>query len=146
MPTSDRPHVLIVEARFYDQISDLLLAGAKRALETAGASFETVTVPGALEIPSAIRIALDSSHYDAFVALGCVIRGETSHYDIVAGESARGLMDLALQRGVLIGNGILTTDSGAQAHVRADPEGKDKGGAAANAALALWRLKARLAP
>jgi len=146
MPASERPHVLIVEARFYEPISDLLLAGATRALEAAGASFETVTVPGALEIPAAIRIALDCGRFDAFVALGCVIRGETSHYDIVAGESARGLMDLALQRDALIGNGILTTDSGAQAHVRADPEGKDKGGAAARSALALWRLKARLQP
>jgi 6,7-dimethyl-8-ribityllumazine synthase len=146
MPASDRPHLLIVEARFYEPISDLLLAGASRVLEAAGASFETVTVPGALEIPAAIRIALDCGRFDAFVALGCVIRGETSHYDIVAGESARGLMELGLQRGALIGNGILTTDSGAQAHVRADPEGKDKGGAAAKAALALWRLKARLAP
>ena len=146
MPASDRPRVLIVEARFYDQIADLLLAGARRTLEAAGASFETVTVPGALEIPAAIRIALDAGGHDAFVALGCVIRGETSHYDIVAGESARGLMDLALRRGALIGNGILTTDSGAQAHVRADPEAKDKGGAAAEAALALWRLKAQLTP
>jgi 6,7-dimethyl-8-ribityllumazine synthase len=146
MPASAQPHLLIVEARFYDPISDLLLAGATRALEAADASFETVTVPGALEIPAAIRIALDADKYDAFVALGCVIRGETSHYDIVAGESARGLMDLALERGALIGNGILTTDSGAQAHARADPEGTDKGGAAAKAALALWRLKARLLP
>jgi 6,7-dimethyl-8-ribityllumazine synthase len=146
MPASEQPHLLIVEARFYDQISDLLLAGAKRALEAAGASFETATVPGALEVPAAIRIALDSHRYDAFIALGCVIRGETSHYDIVAGESARGLMDLALVHRALIGNGILTTDNGAQAHVRADPEGKDKGGAAARAALALWRLKAHLRP
>jgi 6,7-dimethyl-8-ribityllumazine synthase len=146
MAAGARPHVLIVEARFYDRISDLLLAGASRALEAAGASFETLTVPGALEIPPAIRLGIDRGSFDCFVALGCVIRGETSHYDIVAGESARGLMDLALQRGALIGNGILTTDSGAQAHVRADPEGKDKGGGAANAALSLWRLKARLLP
>ena len=144
--SGDRPHVLIVEARFYDQISDLLLAGATRALEAAGASFETVTVPGALEIPAAIRIALDAGRHDAFIALGCVIRGETGHYDIVAGESARSLMDLALHHRALIGNGILTTDSGAQAHVRADPEGKDKGGAAAQAALALWRLRAGMQP
>jgi 6,7-dimethyl-8-ribityllumazine synthase len=146
MPASASPHVLIVEARFYDQIADLLLAGATRALEAAGASFETVTVPGALEIPAAIRLALEAEGFDAFIALGCVIRGETSHYDIVAGESARGLMDLALRRGALIGNGILTTDSGAQAHIRADPEGKNKGGAAAEAALVLWRLQGRLLP
>jgi 6,7-dimethyl-8-ribityllumazine synthase len=146
MPASERPHLLIVEARFYDQISDLLLAGATRALDAAGASFDKLTVPGALEIPAAIRLALDAGRYDAFIALGCVIRGETSHYDIVAGESARGLIDLALHHRALIGNGILTTDSGAQAHVRADPVGKDKGGAAAQAALALWRLKALLQP
>ena len=103
-------------------------------------------MPGALEIPPAIVIALDAAErrgrpYDGVVALGCVIRGETSHYDIVAGESARGLMDLAVQRGALIGNGILTTDDGRQARVRADPEGKDKGGGAARAALALLKIK-----
>jgi 6,7-dimethyl-8-ribityllumazine synthase len=139
-----QPHLLIVEARFYDEIADLLLAGATRALEAAGAAFEKVTVPGALEIPAAIRVALDHGRYDGYVALGCVIRGETSHYDIVAGESARGLVDLAVQRGALIGNGILTTDSGAQARVRAAPDGKDKGGDAARAALALVHFKARL--
>jgi len=140
----ERPHLLIVEARFYDEIADLLLAGARRALEAAGASFDQVTVPGALEIPAAIRLALAGGGYDAFVALGCVIRGETSHYDIVAGESARGLVDLAVHRGALIGNGILTTDTGAQARARAAQDGKDKGGAAARAALALVQLKARL--
>ena len=142
--SAERPHLLIVEARFYDEISDLLLAGATRALEAAGAVFESVTVPGALEIPAAIRLALDHGRYDAYVALGCVIRGETSHYDIVAGESARGLIDLAVQRGALIGNGILTTDTGAQARVRAAPDGKNKGGAAVRAALALVRLRTRL--
>jgi 6,7-dimethyl-8-ribityllumazine synthase len=140
-PAGDRPHLLIVEARFYDDISDQLLEGATRALAAAEATFDRVIVPGALEIPAAIRLALDGADYDAFVALGCVIRGETSHYDIVAGESARGLMDLAVQRGALIGNGILTADDGAQARVRADPEGKDKGGAAARAALALLQIK-----
>jgi 6,7-dimethyl-8-ribityllumazine synthase len=140
----ERPHLLIVEARFYDQISDLLLAGARRALEATGATFEVVTVPGALEVPAAIRVALDHGRYDGYVALGCVIRGETSHYDIVAGESARGLVDLAVQRGALIGNGILTTDNGQQARVRAAPDSKDKGGDAARAALALVRLKAQL--
>jgi 6,7-dimethyl-8-ribityllumazine synthase len=141
-PARERPHLLIVEARFYDEIADMLLAGASRALEDAGASFDQVTVPGALEIPAAIRLAQARGGYDAYVALGCVIRGETSHYDIVAGESARGLVDLALQHGALIGNGILTTDNGQQARVRAAPDGKDKGGAAAKAALALLRLKA----
>jgi 6,7-dimethyl-8-ribityllumazine synthase len=132
---------LIVEARFYEEIADLLLEGARRALTAAGANFERVTVPGALEVPAAIRLALEGADYDAFVALGCVIRGETSHYDVVAGESARGLMDLAVQRGALIGNGILTTDNGRQARLRADPDGKDKGGAAARAALALLQIK-----
>jgi 6,7-dimethyl-8-ribityllumazine synthase len=140
-PPGGRPHLLIVEARFYDDISDLLLAGATRALQAVEATFYRVTVPGALEIPAAIRLALDGGDYDAFVALGCVIRGETGHYDIVAGESARGLMDLAVQRGALIGNGILTADDGGQARMRADPEAKDKGGAAARAALALLQIK-----
>ena len=145
-PAGDQPHLLIVEARFYDKIADLLLDGAQRALAVAGASSDRVTVPGALEIPAAIRLALAGGGYDAFVALGCVIRGETSHYDIVAGESARGLMELAVHHQALIGNGILTTDTGAQARVRADPEGKDKGGAAARAALALLQVKACLRP
>jgi 6,7-dimethyl-8-ribityllumazine synthase len=140
-PPGDRPHLLIVEARFYDDVSDLLLAGAIRALEAVETTYDRVAVPGALEIPAAIRLALDGADYDAFVALGCVIRGETGHYDIVAGESARGLMELAVQRGALIGNGILTTDDGRQARVRADPDGKDKGGAAARAALAHLQIK-----
>ena len=140
-PPGGRPHLLIVEARFYDDIADLLLEGATRALKQGDATFDRITVPGALEIPAAIRLALDDADYDAFVALGCVIRGETAHYDIVAGESARGVMDLAVQRGALIGNGILTTDDGRQARVRADPGGKDKGGAAARAALALVQIK-----
>jgi 6,7-dimethyl-8-ribityllumazine synthase len=138
------PHLLIVEARFYDELADLLLAGAVRALEEAGATFDRVTVPGALEVPAAIRLALDKGGYDAFVALGCVIRGETGHYDIVAGESARGLMELGIHHGALIGNGILTTDTGAQARVRATPDrpqGKDKGGDAARAALALLQVR-----
>ncbi len=142
-PGGDRPHLLIVEARFYDDIANMLLAGATRALEQAGASFDRVTVPGALEVPPAIRLALDKGGYDAFVALGSVIRGETSHYDIVAGESARGLMDLGVHHGALIGNGILTTDTGTQARLRAGPkpEGKDKGGDAARAALALLQVR-----
>jgi len=137
-------HLLIVEARFYDDIADMLLAGAERALQQAGATYARVTVPGALEIPPAIRLALDKGGFDGFVALGCVIRGETSHYDIVAGESARGLMELGIRDGALIGNGILTTDDGDQARVRADPADKDKGGFAARAALALLRVKQRL--
>ena len=147
-PAGDQPHLLIVEARFYGDISDLLRAGAVRALEAARASFDTVVVPGALEVPAAIALAHEQAKYDAYVALGCVIRGETSHYDIVAGESARGLMELGVHHGALIGNGILTTDTGAQARRRAGPgpEGKDKGGAAARAALGLLQLKSCFRP
>jgi 6,7-dimethyl-8-ribityllumazine synthase len=140
------PRILIVEGRFYDHIADALLAGAERALSAAGARFERVTVPGALEIPPAIALAHKAGRFDAYVALGCVIRGETSHYDIVAGESARGLMDLGIREGALIGNGILTCDTGAQAMARADPSGKDKGGDAARAALALLEIAKRLGP
>jgi 6,7-dimethyl-8-ribityllumazine synthase len=141
--------ILVVEARYYEGIADALLAGAKRALDAAQADYDLVTVPGALEIPQAIAIALDAAvkrkaPYDGVVALGCVIRGETSHYDIVAGESARALMDIGVTRGVPVGNGILTVDKEAQAWARARPEGQDKGAAAADAALALVRLKRSL--
>lgn len=135
------PHILIVEARFYDHISDLLLAGARHALEAGGATHERVIVPGSLEIPAAIGLGLEAARFDAFVALGCVIRGETSHYDIVAGESARGLVGLALHEGALIGNGILTCDDERQALVRADPAQKNKGGPAAQAALTLLEIR-----
>jgi 6,7-dimethyl-8-ribityllumazine synthase len=145
-PEGSQQHLLIVEARFYREISDLLLEGASRALEQAGATFERVEVPGALEVPAAIRMALETGRYDAYVALGCVIRGETSHYDIVAGESARGLMDLAVHHGALIGEGILTVENVEQARVRADPMGKDKGGDAARAALALLQIKSCFSP
>jgi 6,7-dimethyl-8-ribityllumazine synthase len=140
-PEGSRQHLLVVEARFYREISDLLLEGAQRALDQAGATFERVEVPGALEVPAAIRMALETGTYDAYVALGCVIRGETSHYEIVAGESARGLMDLAVRHGALIGDGILTVENGEQARLRADPKGKNKGGDAARAALALLQIK-----
>jgi 6,7-dimethyl-8-ribityllumazine synthase len=145
-PTGGRPdgseqHLLIVEARFYSEISDMLLEGAHRALEQAGATFDRIKVPGALEVPAAIRMALETGVYDAYVALGCVIRGETSHYDIVAGESARGLMDLAVHRGALIGDGILTVENVEQARARADPDRNDKGGDAARAALALLQIR-----
>jgi 6,7-dimethyl-8-ribityllumazine synthase len=138
--------ILVVEARFYDDIADLLLKGAARALKKAGATFDTLTVPGALEIPPAIAIALAAADrakrpYDGVVALGCVIRGETSHYDIVAGESARGLMDMGIQQQMPVGNGILTVDTKAQARARARLDKWDKGGGAALAALALVRLK-----
>ncbi len=134
--------ILIVEARFYDHLNDLLLEGARAAIKAGGYEHETVTVPGALEIPAAVALAAESDRYDGFVALGVVIRGETYHFEIVAGESARGLMALTLD-GLAIGNGILTVEDEAQALVRADPAQKDKGGEAAKAALALMELRAR---
>lgn len=141
--------VLIVEARFYDDIADELLAGAEAAVAARGASAERVTVPGALEIPAAIAIAVEAAAergrpYDGVVALGCVIRGETSHYDIVAGESARGLMELSVARRLPAGNGILTVDTEAQAWARAKRGEGDKGGGAAEAMFALIALKRRL--
>ena len=137
--------ILVVEARFYEAISDELLAGATARLNAAKVEAETLQVPGALEIPVAAAIALDKAArdgkpYDGLVALGCVIRGETSHYDIVAGESARALMDLAVARKLPVGNGILTVDNEAQAMARARRGEGDKGGTAAAAALALVRL------
>ena len=137
-------NVLIVEARFYDHLNDLLLAGARAVIEAAGHNHETITVPGALEVPGAIALASESGRYDAYVGLGVVIRGETYHFEIVAGESARGLMALSMD-GIAIGNGILTTEDEAQAIVRADAAQLDKGGAAATAALAMLALKDRFA-
>lgn len=133
---------LIVEARFYDAYNDMLIAGAKAAIEAAGHEAEVLTVPGALEIPGAITLAADSGEYDAFVAIGVVIRGETYHFEIVAGESARAIMALTMD-GIAIGNGILTTENEAQTLVRADPAQKDKGGEAAKAAIALFDLSRR---
>lgn len=132
--------VLIVEARFYDHLNDMLLAGARRAIEEAGHSHETVTVPGALEIPGALALAAETGRYDAYVAIGVVIRGETYHFEIVSNESARGIMALTLD-GIAIGNGILTTENEAQAIYRADPDQADKGGGAARAALAMLDLR-----
>jgi 6,7-dimethyl-8-ribityllumazine synthase len=137
--------VLLVEARFYPQLSDLLLEGASRAIEGAGHRLETIGVPGALELPGAIALAARSGRFCAFVALGVVIRGETYHFEIVAGESARGLMDLTLQ-GYAVGNGILTVENEAQAIARCDPGRLDKGGHAARAALALFELREKYAP
>jgi 6,7-dimethyl-8-ribityllumazine synthase len=134
--------ILIVEARFYDHLNDLLLEGARGAIEAAGHHHETVSVPGALEVPGAIALAAEGGRYDAFVALGVVIRGETYHFEIVAGESARGIMALTMD-GIAIGNGILTTENEAQALTRARPDEKDKGGEAAKAALAMLALKER---
>jgi 6,7-dimethyl-8-ribityllumazine synthase len=135
-------HFLIVEARFYADIADAQLAGAKSALRDAGASFEHISVPGALEIPVAIAMAAASQqHFDGYVALGCVIRGETTHYETVCYESARGLMDLAIAENLAIGNGILTVENEAQAWERADAAQKDKGGDAARAALSLATIR-----
>jgi 6,7-dimethyl-8-ribityllumazine synthase len=142
--------VLVVEARFYEDIADELLAGARAAIEAAGATCDVVTVPGSLEIPAAMVIALDAAEasgrpYDAAVALGCIVRGETYHFEIVAGESARALMDLSVARRLPLGNGILTVETDAQAWARARITEMNKGAGAAEAALAVLRLKRRLA-
>lgn len=136
--------ILIVEARFYDHLNDMLLAGARRAIEEAGHAHETVTVPGALEIPGALALAAETGRYDAYVAVGVVIRGETYHFEIVSNESARGIMALTMD-GIAIGNGILTTENEAQAIYRADPDQADKGGGAAKAALAMLDLRQKFA-
>jgi 6,7-dimethyl-8-ribityllumazine synthase len=147
-PMSDRKlHLLVIDARFYTDLADQLYAGASAALETAGATHDRISVPGVLEIPAAVAFAAAAAkaggtHYDGYVALGCVIRGETSHYDIVAGESARALMDLAVSHNLALGNGVLTVENGSQARVRAGE--RDKGGAAAIAALAMIAVKRRL--
>ena len=133
---------LIVEARFYDHLNDMLVAGAKAALKAKGHEVEVITVPGALEIPGTIAMAAEVQMYDGFVAIGVVIRGETYHFEIVAGESARGIMALTMD-GIAIGNGILTVENEEQAIVRADPKQKDKGGEAAVAAMALLNLQNR---
>ena len=145
-PISSPVHVagarfLVVEARFYDDIGGLLYAGARQALEAAGAIIDVISVPGALEIPIALAIALDAGDFAGAVALGCVIRGDTYHFEIVCNESARALTQLAVARKLCFGNGILTVDSEGQALERADPARGDKGGDAARAALQLWRLK-----
>jgi len=134
--------ILLAEARFYPHLNDMLLAGARAAVEASGRKRETLPVPGALELPGAIALAARSGRFCAFVALGIIIRGETYHFEIVAGESARGLMALSLD-GLAVGNGILTTEDEGQAIRRADPSQLDKGGGAAQAALAMLELKAR---
>ena len=148
-PRLDGARFLIVEARFYDAIGEMLLAGARRALAASGATSDVVAVPGALEIPVAMAIALDAAEsagrpYDGAIALGCVIRGATYHFEIVCNESARALTRLGVQRRLALGNGILTVDTEEQALERADPSRLDKGGDAARAALALCALKRRL--
>ncbi|WP_443969931.1 6,7-dimethyl-8-ribityllumazine synthase [Sphingobium sp. CR28] len=135
---------LIVEARFYGHLNDMLIEGAKAALEDAGHKADVITVPGALEIPGAIAMAAESGRYDGFVALGVVIRGETYHFEVVSNESARGLMALTMD-GIAIGNGILTVENEAQAIVRADPAQSDKGGGAAKAAIGMFDLAQKLA-
>ena len=137
--------ILLAEARFYPQLNDMLLQGARAAIEAAGHRHETLTVPGALELPGAIALAARSGRFCAFVAIGVVIRGETYHFEIVAEESARALMELTIQ-GFAIGNGILTVENEQQAIVRADPKQGDKGGDAARAALALYDLREQYAP
>ena len=135
---------LIIEARFYDHLNDMLIAGARAALKAAGHKVEVITVPGALEIPGAIALAEQSGQYEGYVAIGVVIRGETYHFEIVAGESARGIMALTMD-GIAIGNGILTVENDEQALVRADPAQKNKGGEAAKAAIAMLKLKEKFA-
>lgn len=152
MGGSDAPHLLIVEARFYDDLADTLLEGAKTALQEAGATWDLVTVPGALEIPAAIAMALDGADhggtdYDGFIALGTVIRGETYHFEVVSNESSRGLTDLAVSESLAIGNGILTVENREQAWARAQRGGSgdtDKGGFAARTALTMIQIKSRL--
>jgi len=136
-------HFLIVEARFYEAIADAQAEGAIRALEAAGATFDRISVPGALEIPATIAFAHSGDkHYDGYIALGCVIRGETTHYETVCNESARALMDLSVADNLAIGNGILTVENEDQAWARADHRRKDKGGGAAEAAMAMAGLRA----
>lgn len=143
LPAFDRPvKLLVAVAPFYRDIADMLIVGARAKLEEAGATHELIEVPGALELPPAISLAHRMSNYDGYVALGCVIRGETSHYETVCNDSSRGLMLLGLQ-GALIGNGILTVETREQAAARADPAGMDKGGGAAAAALHLIALGRR---
>ncbi len=143
-------HVLIVEARFYDDIQDALLEGAVAELKAAGVTHDVITVPGALEVPAAIAMAIDAAEangkpYDAAIALGCVVRGDTIHFEIVSMESSRGLMDLAVARKFPLGNGIITVNTEAQAWARARASELNKGGDAARAALAMLRIKRRLA-
>ncbi len=145
----EKAHLLIIEARYHDALADALLDGATTALDEAGATYDVVTVPGALEIPAVISFALDGeaeggTEYDGYVALGVVIRGDTYHFDVVANESSRGLMDLSVEEAVAIGNGILTTENEEQAWVRARRGEGDKGGFAARAALTMIALRDRL--
>jgi 6,7-dimethyl-8-ribityllumazine synthase len=143
-------HVVIIEARFYDDIQEALLQGAIKELEAAGVGYDVISVPGALEIPAAIAIAMDASKkngrpYDGAIALGCVVRGDTIHFEIVSMESSRALMDLAVARSLPLGNGIITVNTTEQAWERARADKLNKGGDAARAALIMMRIKKRLA-
>jgi len=133
--------VLIVEARFYEDMADALAEGAIAALDAAGVAYERIAVPGVLEVPVAIKYAAETERYDGYVALGVVIRGETTHYEIVCNESARGLMELGIKDGLAIGNGVQTVENSQQAWARCKMSEKDKGGGAAKAALALMGLR-----
>tara|TARA_R110000824_G_scaffold399843_1_gene606062 strand:+ start:148404 stop:148865 length:462 start_codon:yes stop_codon:yes gene_type:complete len=151
MSSAKHAHILIVEARFYDDLADELARGAIAAIEARNATYERVAVPGVLEIPAAVKFALDAMahggqvrRFDGFVTLGCVIRGETTHYDIVSNESARALMDLAVSRSLALGNGIQTVENGDQAWARAKVDQKNKGGGAADACLDMIELKRHL--
>ena len=143
---ADPLHILIAEARFFDDIADELVQGAQAVLDAANATFETVAVPGAYELPAAVRMAMESGRFDGYIALGCVIRGETSHYDYVCGESARGLMALCTEHGIALGYGILTTENRNQAWVRASRADKDKGAVAARACLQMIALRCAFSP
>ncbi len=143
---ADPFHILIVEARFYEDIADELMLGAQATLNAASATFETVAVPGAYELPAAVRMAMESGRFDGYIALGCVIRGETSHYDYVCSESARGLMSLCTEHGIALGYGILTTEDRDQAWVRASRADKDKGAVAARACLQMIALRSAFYP
>lgn len=149
MAEDQKLHLLIVEARFYDDMSDALLKGATSALEAAGATWDVVTVPGALEIPAAIAMSMDAAEmdgpsYDGYVALGVVIRGETFHFEVVSTESARGLMNLSISESLALGNGIMTVENEAQAWARVSPDNLDKGGFAARAALTMIALRDKM--
>ena len=142
------PHLLVIESRYYQDISDELLRGALAAIERAGATYDCVSVPGTLEIPAALALAYDAmerghAHFDGFVCLGCVIRGETKHFDLVAEQSARALIDISVDEGLALGNGILTVENNEQAWARARVDELNKGGAAADAALAMIALRKR---
>lgn len=144
LPALDGARFLIIEARYYDAIGDLLLTGARQAIEAQGGVCEIVNVPGALEIPPAVRMIASNGAFAGAIALGCVIRGETYHFEIVSNESSRGLMDIGVDLQFPIGNGILTVENEEQAIVRADPKQGDKGGDAARAAMVLFDIKQRM--